>query len=126
MVQGLSLFEETTLFADLILPVPIPRLFTYRVPRAMAEKIQTGARVIVQFGSKRVLTALVSRIHETPPAQYQAKYILELLDDDPLVTHHQLELFRWMADYYLCDIGEVMNVAIPAGLKISSESKVQF
>lgn len=126
MVQGLSLFEETTLFADLILPVPIPRLFTYRVPRAMTEKIRIGARVIVQFGSKRVLTALVSNIHETPPTQYQAKYILELLDEEPLVTHHQLELFRWMADYYLCDIGEVMNVALPAGLKISSESKVQF
>ena len=122
-----SLFEdEITLFADLILPVPIPRLFTYRVPRAMAEQIKIGARVIVQFGKNRITTAVVGHLHEHPPTEYQAKYILELLDDQPLVTATQLELFRWMADYYLCSIGEVLNVALPSGLKITSQSKVQL
>lgn len=122
-----SLFEEEiTYFADLILPVPIPSLFTYRVPREIAGLIKIGARVIVQFGSKRVTTAVVARIHETPPAKYQAKYILELLDEQPVVTHQQLALFNWVSEYYLCNIGEVMNVALPSGLKITSQSRIQI
>ncbi|WP_247236050.1 primosomal protein N' [Telluribacter sp. SYSU D00476] len=122
-----SLFDdEVTTFADLILPVPIPKLFTYRVPRGMSEMIKVGARVIVQFGKNRVTTAIVARLHPHPPTDYQAKYILELLDEEPIVTPHQLELFSWMADYYLCNIGEVMNVALPSGLKITSQSKVQY
>jgi len=121
-----SLFEdEITLFADLILPVPVPRLFTYRVPRNMSEMIKVGARVIVQFGKNRVITAVVANIHSNPPAQYQAKYILELLDDEPIITTHQLELFKWVSEYYLCNIGEVLNVAMPAGLKITSQSRIQ-
>lgn len=118
--------EETTVFADLILPVPIPKLFTYRVARTMSDLIKVGARVIVQFGKNRVITAVVGKLHTTPPAKYQAKYILELLDEEPLVMASQLELFRWMAEYYLCTIGEVMNVALPSGLKITSQSKVQY
>lgn len=122
-----SLFEEeVTYFADLILPVPIPSLFTYRVPREMADQIKVGARVIVQFGSKRVITGIVARLHTQPPVKYQAKYILELLDDQAIVTARQLELFAWVAEYYLCNIGEVMNVALPAGLKITSQSKIQY
>ncbi len=121
-----SLFEdEITLFADLILPVPVPRLFTYRVPRNISEMIKVGARVIVQFGKNRVITAVVANIHSNPPAQYQAKYILELLDDEPIITTHQLELFKWVSEYYLCNIGEVLNVAMPAGLKITSQSRIQ-
>lgn len=122
-----SLFEEeTTFFADLILPVPIPSLFTYRVPREMSGMIKVGARVIVQFGQKRVTTAVVAHIHSNPPSKYQAKYILELLDDEPIVTKRQLELFNWVSDYYLCNIGDVLNIALPAGLKITSQSRIQI
>ena len=120
--------EEITFFADLILPIPVPKLFTYRVPRGMAEVLKIGARVIVPFGKKnsRVLTAVVAKLHNSPPTTYQARYISEVLDEYPLVTGYQLELFRWMAEYYMCCIGDVMNVALPSGLKISSQSKVQF
>ncbi len=122
-----SLFEEeTTYFVDLILPVPIPSLFTYRVPRDIADLIKVGSRVIVQFGKKRVITGVVAVLHTTPPVKYQAKYILELLDEQPIVTKQQLELFKWVSEYYLCNIGEVLNIALPAGLKITSQSKVQF
>lgn len=126
--DSFSLFDadETTLFADVILPIPLPRLFSYRVPRIMAKSIKLGARVIVQFGKNRIVTAIVGKIHETAPEKYQAKYILELLDDEPIVTKLQLELFQWMADYYMCSIGEVMNVALPSGLKVSSQSRIQF
>ncbi len=122
-----SLFEEEiTLFADVILPVPVPRLFTYRISREMAPDIAAGARVVVQFGKGRVLTAVVVNIHDTPPLAYNARYILELLDQKPLITPQQLELFKWMSEYYMCAIGEVMNVALPSGLKISNQSKVQI
>ena len=108
-----------------MLPVPIPNLFTYRVPREFSPLIKVGARVIVQFGKSRVLTALVARLHHQPPAKYAAKYLLDLLDEHPLVNSQQLDLFQWIADYYMCCAGEVMQAALPSGLKISSLSKIQ-
>ncbi len=124
---SLGLFPEViTLFADVIVPLPLPNLLTYRVPSGMNDAIQVGARVIVQLGTRRVLTAVVARVHQNPPKKYIAKPLLELLDESPMVTAHQLELFRWVADYYMCHIGEVMNAALPSGLKINSESKLQY
>ena len=124
------MFEQTesrnTLFAELLLPVPVPKLFTYRVPLTLNEQIKTGQRAIVQFGDRKVLTGLVMKIHEQPPKDYEAKYILELLDEFPAVNDLQFRLFEWMADYYMCTLGEVMNAALPAGLKLSSESMVQL
>lgn len=125
-----EIFEQgapgTTLFAEVLLPVPIPKLFTYRVPVTMNGHIATGQRVIVQFGDRKVLTGLVMNLHEEPPKDYEAKYILELLDDLPSVNDLQLRFYRWIADYYLCTQGEVFNAALPAGLKLSSESIVQL
>ncbi len=118
--------EEITLFADLILPVPVAQLFTYRVPRTIAPYAKNGARVVVPFGKNRVVTGIIAKIHQSPPEKYQAKYIAELLDDEPLVTPYQIELFHWIADYYLCTVGEVLNVALPSGLKITSQSKIQY
>lgn len=118
--------ERITYFVDVILPIPIPKLFTYRVPYELNEVVQVGARVIVQFGNKKVLTAIIAKLHQTPPQHYQAKYILELLDTEPIVSQKQLDLFAWIAEYYLCTIGEVMNVALPSGLKISSQSMLEL
>ena len=118
--------ENTALFIDVVLPVPIPQFFTYRLPREMAPLVKVGARVVVEFGKSRVLTALVVRLHNTPPEKYPAKYIGELLDTEPVVTHDQLWLFQWVAEYYMCTTGEVLNVALPSGLKISSQSKIQY
>lgn len=121
-----SVDDKTTLFAELLLPVPIPKLFTYRVPALLNEKIQVGERAIVQFGDRKILTGIVATIHNQPPTDYEAKYILELLDDFPVVNEQQLKLFRWIASYYLCTLGEVLNAALPSGLKLSSESMVQI
>lgn len=118
--------NRTTLFVDVILPVSVPNLYTYRVPLELNELVKVGARIIVQFGKSRVLTAVIAKIHQTPPEKYPAKYLLELLDEHPMVTSHQLELFSWMADYYMCCIGEVLNAALPSGMKISSESHLQY
>ncbi len=114
------------IFADLMLPVPIPQLFTYRVPVELQEVVQIGARVIVQFGKRRILTAVIANLHEKAPETYQAKYILEVLDDLPMVKPTQIVLFQWMAAYYMCNVGDVLQVALPSGLKISSLSKIQI
>ncbi|PJJ47962.1 replication restart helicase PriA [Hymenobacter chitinivorans] len=118
--------DRVTLFVDVILPLPLPKLYTYRVPYEMNDEVVIGGRVIVQFGAKKTLSCIVAAVHETPPAQYQAKYILEFIDDAPVVTQAQLKLFRWMADYYMCTLGEVINAALPSALKLSSESRIQL
>ncbi|MBX2940948.1 MAG: primosomal protein N' [Cyclobacteriaceae bacterium] len=123
--EGLE-FDTHTFFADLILPVPIPKLFTYRVPAVLNEVIKIGQRVIVQFGQKKILTGIISRIHQSPPIEYEAKYILELIDENEVIGKHQFKLYQWMADYYMCTLGEVINAALPSGLKLSSESMVQL
>jgi primosomal protein N' (replication factor Y) (superfamily II helicase) len=89
-------------------------------------KLEVGARIIVQFGNSKIVTAVVVSIHSNPPQKYQAKYILEILDEIPYFKSIHLDLFRWIADYYMCNIGEVLNIALPAGLKVSSLSKVQI
>lgn len=120
--------EDTrqTWFVDVILPVPIPKMFTYRVPHEMDDLVRIGCRVIVQFGSRKILTGVIGRVHENPPEKYEAKYILEVLDDEPVINEIQISLFQWIADYYMCTLGEVLNIALPTGLKLSSESKVQL
>ncbi|MCS7018995.1 MAG: primosomal protein N' [Cytophagales bacterium] len=115
-----------TLFADILLPLPLKDTYTYRVPLALNEQIAEGMRAVVQFGKKRILTGVVVRLHQTPPGEYATKTILELIDNHPVVLPQQLSFWKWMAEYYLCKWGEVMNVAIPSGLKLSSESRIQL
>jgi primosomal protein N' (replication factor Y) len=117
---------SNTLYADIALPVKVPMLYTYRVPEEIREAISPGVRVIVQFGKKRVITGIVEKLHHTPPEVYVAKPILELLDTTPIVTEPQMTTMRWMAQYYMCTLGEVINAALPSGLKLSSESRIQL
>lgn len=122
-----ELFQEpTTIFAEILLPVPIPKLFTYRVPAAFNDVIKRGQRVIVPFGQKKILTGLVSNLHHQPPREYEAKPILELLDELEIINEVQFKLYEWMAQYYLCTTGEVLQAALPSGLKLSSESMIQL
>ena len=74
--------------------------------------------MIVPFGKNRVLTGIISAVHGTPPEKYKAKYISELMDEEPVVTTEQLWLFQWVAEYYMCYPGEVMNMALPSGMKV--------
>lgn len=122
-----ELFQEpTTIFAEILLPVPIPKLFTYRVPATFNDVIKRGQRVIVPFGQKKILTGLVSNLHHQPPREYEAKPILELLDELEIINEVQFKLYEWMAQYYLCTTGEVLQAALPSGLKLSSESMIQL
>jgi len=127
MTTGELEFEpDLTLFAELIMPVPIHKLFTYRVPNSFKEKIRTGQRAVVPFGKKKILTGIVFSVHDKPPTDYEAKYILEILDEGEIIYPQQFKLYQWIADYYMCSLGEVMIAALPSGLKLSSESMVQI
>ena len=116
--------SRATYFVDVILPLSVTNLYTYRVPFEWAESIAIGKRVVVQFGKGKLYSALVRRIHEIPPKQYVAKYIDSILDDHPIVNQKQFELWEWMCSYYMCNIGDVMVAALPGGLRLSSETKV--
>ena len=118
--------QRKTLFAELLLPVPVPKLFTYRVPLELNDKIGIGQRAIVHFGDRRILTGIITKIHENPPTSYEAKYILDVLDEEAIMYEQQFAFYQWIADYYLCSAGEVLNAALPSGLKLSSESMVQL
>lgn len=92
----------------------------------MNDRVMKGQRAIVQFGDRKIVTGVILNLHEQPPKDYEAKYLLELLDELPVVTDVQLKLFQWIKDYYLCTLGEVLNAGLPSGLKLGSESRVQL
>ena len=119
-----SFHSRKTFFVEVILPLAIAKNYTYRVPFEMNSAVQVGKRVVVQFGKSRMYTAIIDKITETPPEKYEAKYILEVLDDRPVVTETQLGFWKWMAEYYMCNDGEVMNAALPSALKLASETKI--
>ena len=112
------------MFAEVLVPYPLPRTFTYRIPEDMVD-ITVGSRVLVQFGSKRYYTAIVTMIHGIQPEGYEVKEISAMLDSAPIVRHPQLKFWQWIADYYLCTQGEVYKAAVPSGLKVESETVVQ-
>mgnify|MGYP006194246125 FL=1 len=113
-----------TLFIEVVLPLALPNTFTYRVPNDKASDITVGKRVVVQFGKSKIYTAIIQSISKLAPTQYEAKYILDIVDDEPIVTANQLKLWQWIADYYLCTLGEVMAAALPSALKLASETKI--
>ena len=123
----MSLFNDyTSLYVKVLLPLYLPREYTYRIPQEFNEEVAVGKRVVVQFGKKKIYTALIVEIDDKPPTEYQAKYVLSILDSVPLVTEDQLKFWRWISRYYMCTWGEVMNAALPNGLKLQSETRVEL
>lgn len=103
-------------YADIIFPLPLDSLFTYSVPDSLAGRVGQGIRVLVPFGKSKTYVGLVVRTHNNKP-DFNVKDISTVMDDAPVVNAVQLELWRWMADYYLSSVGDVMNAALPSGLK---------
>lgn len=127
MAEGTLFNSETnTLFAEIVLPVPVAKLFTYRIPTVLNDRAKRGQRVIVPFGQKKILTGIIVHLHNQPPKEYEAKPILELLDETEIIYDQQFNLYEWMAGYYMCTLGEVIQAAMPSGLKLSSESMIQL
>ncbi|MDE6858956.1 MAG: primosomal protein N' [Duncaniella sp.] len=112
------------IFAEILLPVPIQGTFTYKVPFDMEDSVKVGHRVIVPFGRKKFYTGIVAAISPIAPEGYEVKEIAMVIDTKPITRHPQLKFWKWIADYYLCTPGEVFKAAVPAGLKIESETFV--
>lgn len=111
-------------FADVVLPLPLYKYFTYRIPSDWQAVLQPGSRVVVPFGRKKYYTAIVVRLHDVMPQGYEVKEILSILDDRPVLRRPQLQFWEWIADYYLCSVGDVYKAALPSGLKLESETTV--
>ena len=109
------------IYIDLLLPLPVPGIFTYAVSEEQAAVVKPGVRVSVQFGKKTIYTALVLRAHNQKPPDYEVKEILSVLDQEPVILESQVRLWDWISEYYLCTPGEVFKAALPARLKINSK-----
>ncbi|RZA03477.1 MAG: primosomal protein N' [Sphingobacteriaceae bacterium] len=116
--------DRKTLFVEVILPLAISKNYTYRVPFEMNDAVQIGKRAVVQFGKSKLYTAIILAISEQPPEKYEAKYLIEILDDKSVVTTKQLQFWQWLAEYYMCNAGEVMHAALPSALKLASETRI--
>ena len=117
---------DTSFYADIILPVPLPRLFTYQIPDEWTNEVEPGMRVVVPFGNKKYYSGVVYSLHDQKPEAYETKEIISLLDKEAVVNMTQLNFWKWIADYYMCTLGEVYKAALPSGLKLESQTKVHY
>jgi len=118
--------EKPSLFADVIVPIYLPKILTWSIPAEWNNRVQQGSRVIVQVGKSKRYAGIIKRLHTDVPGLYETKPILEVLDEAPVVMPEQLRLWEWIAQYYCSTEGEVMMAALPAHLKLSSESVIQY
>ncbi len=114
------------MYADVIVPLPIANTYTYSLPEGMEREVMVGSRVVVPFGRKKFYTAIVVRLHDTPPAEYETKEVSEVLDSHPIILPNQYKFWEWIASYYLCTMGDVYKAALPAGMKLESETVVEL
>jgi primosomal protein N' (replication factor Y) (superfamily II helicase) len=122
--QGQNLFENNvaaSVWIEVILPLAIPKTYTYSVPPDLQKKIKTGCRAEVVFGKNKKYAGIIKLVTNIKPA-YETKDILNIIDDEPIIYPQQLVLWKWISDYYMCSEGEVMAAALPTHLKLSSET----
>ena len=104
------------LYVDVLLPLPLEGLFTYAVPKEVEAQVRFGMRLVVPLGRSKTYVALAIKVHEEKPS-FNVKSVLEVMDDEPVLTASQFKLWKWIADYYMSPLGEVYNAAMPLGLK---------
>ncbi len=110
------------MFAEVLIPLALPKNYTWKIPDTMIEMITVGCRVEVNLGKNKKYAGVVKRIHSDKPTAFEPKEIINVLDPEPVVHRYQLQFWEWMADYYMCTEGEVMAAALPAHFKLSSET----
>jgi primosomal protein N' (replication factor Y) len=109
-------------FVEVVLPLSLAKTFTYRISESEFYFIKKGMRVAVPFGKSKIYTALVVDIHQNEPNLYEAKEIHQILDEKPIATETQIKHWAWVANYYMCGIGDVYRGAFPSGLLLESET----
>lgn len=124
-MDEIELFPSTgadKLYAEVIIPLALPKNYTWEVPERFRKAVQPGVRVEVILGKNKKYAGIVRSISPDKPAAFKPKEILNVLDSEPLVYPQQLQFWNWIAGYYMCSEGEVMQAAVPANLKLSSET----
>lgn len=114
------------LYAEILLPLPLVGTFSYIVPMEMSKSIAVGHRVVVPFGPKKFYTGIVTSLSNNAPGDFEIKPVAQLLDHTPIIKRPQLQLWEWISEYYLCSTGEVFKAAMPAGLKVESETFIEL
>jgi primosomal protein N' (replication factor Y) len=114
------------LFAEVIIPLALPKNYTWAVPEHLREQVREGVRVEVGLKQTKRYAGVVKRLHNEKPEFFEAKDILNVLDAEPIVYLEQLRLWEWIARYYMCSEGEVMAAALPSHFKLSSETQLVF
>jgi primosomal protein N' (replication factor Y) len=120
------MIQTSVQYADVILPIPVAGYFTYDVPGELVGQVVPGTRVIVQFGVKKFYSALVYEIHYRKPEEYNTKPIEYVIDTTPIIPVACFSFWEWIAGYYHCTIGEVLKAALPSGLKLESETRINY
>lgn len=113
-------------YAQIILPLNLEGTFTYKVPDELLNDIQLGMRVLVQFGGKKIYTGIVWDLHQNEPETFVPKDIINILDQQPILPIQQIQFWTWLADYYLCNLGEIYRFAFPSSLKLESETYLKL
>ena len=111
-------------FIDVIIPIPLKKLFTYSITTSEAKFLKAGMRVSVPFGKSKIYTGIVFRIHNDAPSVYEAKDIHQILDENPIVNEKQLQLWQWISKYYMCTLGDAMRAALPSAFILESETVI--
>ena len=101
-------------FADIILPLAVKGMLTYRIGDEFKGRIKPGTRVLVQLGNKKLYSGIAARIHNEPPASGNIRPIKDVLDSFPVADETQIKLWSWISEYYMCTPGEVMKAALPS------------
>jgi len=120
------LFDAPSIYVEVILPLAVANQYTYSVPEEFVSRIGEGKRVMVQFGKQKIYAAVIRRIHHEAPHGYTPKPIIQVLDDKRVVNDFQFRLWEWIAFYYLCTTGEVMQASLPSVFKMQSETRIIF
>jgi primosomal protein N' (replication factor Y) len=118
--------EKNMLYVDVIMPLAVKGTFTYHLTETQKKQAEKGKRVIVQFGKRRLYSGIIYRLHHEQPRDYKTKPVESILDQYPIINEYQFRFWEWIADYYMCTLGEVYKAALPSGLKLESETKVLY
>lgn len=116
------MIKLVVVYAEIIIPLALPLNYTWAIPKAFQERVQPGIRVEVMLGKSKKYAGIIKKIHHNKPEAFEPRDIINILDHEPIIHQEQLAFWEWMANYYMCTEGEIMQAAIPANLKLSSES----
>lgn len=112
------------MYTTVLIPIAQQSCYTYAVPKQLQKQLQIGQQVVVHLG-KKFYGGIVLTISAKKPG-YTTKPIISIWDVQPVITKWQIVFWQWIADYYVCELGEVMAAALPAGFRIESEYKVHL